>query len=108
LYRIVNDTLAGSGLKVEFNSLFNGTRPMQTSTDSEIIKISEKVTQQISSSVAFGTEGPFFNDMGLETVILGPGDIHVAHQPNEYLQINRIEPSINIISKMMNHFCASK
>ena len=108
LYQIVNDTLAGSGLKVEFNSLFNGTRPMQTSIDSEIIKISEKVTQQISSSVAFGTEGPFFNDMGLETVILGPGDIHVAHQPNEYLQINRIEPSINIISKMMNHFCASK
>ena len=108
LYRIVNDTLAGSGLKVEFNSLFNGTRPMQTSIDSEIIKISEKVTQQISSSVAFGTEGPFFNDMGLETVILGPGDIHVAHQPNEYLQINRIEPAINIISKMLNHFCESK
>ncbi len=108
LHRVVNDTLAGSGLKVEFNSLFNGTPPMQTSIDSEIVKMSEKVTQQNSSSVAFGTEGPFFNDMGLETVILGPGDIDVAHQPNEYLQINRIEPMINILSKMLNHFCESK
>ncbi len=108
LRNIVQGTLAASGLKVEFNAMFDGIPPMQTSKNSEIITLSEKLTNHASESVAFGTEGPFFNGMGIETVILGPGDIDVAHQPNEYLQINRIEPMINILSKMLNHFCESK
>jgi acetylornithine deacetylase len=108
MHRVVKKALEGSGLKVEFNAMFDGTPPMQTALDSEIVKISEKMTQENSSSVAFGTEGPFFNDMGLETVILGPGDIDVAHQQNEYLQIDRIEPMINILSKMLIHFCEPK
>ncbi len=66
------------------------------------------MTNHVSESVAFGTEGPFYNDMGIETVILGPGDIDVAHQPNEYLQIERIEPMINILSKMLIRFCEPK
>lgn len=104
----VKHTLSSTGLKVEFNDLFDGVPPMQTSKDSEIIKMSEELTEHTSESVAFGTEGPFYNDMGIETVILGPGDIDVAHQPNEYLQINRIEPMINILSKMLLHFCEPK
>jgi len=101
----VKDTLAASGLKVEFNAMFDGIPPMQTPKDSEIIHLSEELTGCAAESVAFGTEGPFYNDMGIETVILGPGDIDVAHQPNEYLQIDRIEPMINILSKMLIHFC---
>lgn len=101
----VKQTLSATGLKVEFNNLFNGIPPMQTSKDSEIISLSEALTEHHSECVAFGTEGPFYNDMGIETVILGPGDIDVAHQPNEYLQIDRIEPMISILSKMLLHFC---
>jgi acetylornithine deacetylase len=104
----VKQTLARTGLKVEFNALFDGVPPMQTSKNSEIITISEELTKHASEAVAFGTEGPFYNDMGIETVILGPGDIDVAHQPNEYLQIGRIEPMINILSKMLIHFCEGK
>jgi acetylornithine deacetylase len=104
----VRTSLAASGLNVEFNAMFDGVPPMQTSRDSEIITLSEKLTKHASESVAFGTEGPFYNDMGIETVILGPGDIDVAHQPNEYLQIDRIEPMINILSKMLIHFCEPK
>ncbi len=104
----VKNTLAGSGLNVEFNAMFDGIPPMQTPRNSEIITLSEELTRHTSESVAFGTEGPFYNDMGIETVILGPGDIDVAHQPNEYLQIERIEPMINILSKMLIHFCEGK
>lgn len=104
----VKGALVGTGLNVEFNDLFDGIPPMQTPKESDIIKLSEEYTNEDSGSVAFGTEGPFYNDMGTETVILGPGDIDVAHQPNEYLQIERIEPMINILSKMLNYFCEPK
>lgn len=108
LSKRVRQTIDATGLKVEFNNLFDGIPPMQTSRSSEIIKLSEELTKFTSESVAFGTEGPFYNDMGIETVILGPGDIDVAHQPNEYLQIDRIEPMINILSKMLLYFCEAK
>jgi acetylornithine deacetylase len=55
--------------------------------------------------VAFGTEGPYLNAMGMDTVILGPGDIDQAHQANEYLSLNRIPPMLDILTKMVDHFC---
>ena len=108
LRNIVKETLANTGLEVSFNVMFEGIPPMLTATDSNIVKKTEEYCHTDSGSVAFVTEGPFYNDMGIDTVVLGPGDIDVAHQPNEYLQIERIEPMINILSKLLNHFCEPK
>ena len=101
----VKEALAGTGLEVSFNTLFDGIPAMQTSTESHIVKFSEEYSETESGSVAYVTEGPFYNAMGIDTVVLGPGDIDVAHQPNEYLQIDRIEPMINMLSKLLIHFC---
>ncbi len=101
----VKDALAGTDLEVSFNTIFDGIPAMQTSTESNIIKVSEEYSETESGSVAFVTEGPFYNGMGIDTVVMGPGDIDVAHQPNEYLQIDRIEPMIKILSNMLIHFC---
>ncbi len=108
LHNRVSESLNGSGLKVGFESKVQGIPPMLTPLQSEIIDKAESYTQHAAECVAFGTEGPFFNDMGIETVILGPGDIDVAHQPNEYLQIDRIEPMIDILTKMLLHFSGGR
>ena len=39
----VRDTLAASGLKVEFNAMFDGIPPMQTPKNSEIITLSFRI-----------------------------------------------------------------
>lgn len=33
----------------------------------------------------FGTEAGFFHEAGIPTVVCGPGSIHQAHQPNEWI-----------------------
>ena len=43
--------------------------------------------------------------MGMETVVLGPGDIDQAHQANEYLSMERIDPMKRILTGMIDHFC---
>jgi len=43
--------------------------------------------------------------MGMDTVVLGPGDIDQAHQANEYLSLDRIPPMLDILTKMVDHFC---
>ena len=104
----VKSTLADSGLNLVFTSEVGIVPPMLTSKESEIIRMCEHSTGKAAGCVTFGTEGPFYNQMGIDTVILGPGDIAVAHQPNEYLQIERIEPMIDVLSKMLMHFCGGK
>ncbi len=104
----ISEALKNSGLKLEFTGKVDIVPPMLTSQESEIVSMCESITGNTAGCVTFGTEGPFFNDLGIPTVILGPGDIDVAHQPNEYLQIHRIEPMITILSKLLLHFCGGE
>ncbi len=92
-------------VELTMESLFPGVAPMHTAPESEIVKISEQFTQQRAQSVAFCTEGPFFNDMGIETVILGPGSIRQAHQPDEYIPATQLQPTIDILKKLIHHYC---
>ena len=107
LHDTVRGAVAGRNLGLEFNSAFDGTPPMRTAGDSEIVRITEKLSGHTARAVAYGTEGPFFNELGMETVILGPGDIEVAHRPNEYLPIDRIAPMIDIVTRLTRHFCGA-
>lgn len=103
--RTAMQAIDGRGLTVEFDQVFSGLPGMQTDGDAEIVKLAEKLAGESAGTVAFGTEGPYFNSMGMDTVILGPGDIDQAHQANEYLLIDRINPMVEILQKMIRHFC---
>ena len=41
----------------------------------------------------------------MQTLILGPGDIDQAHQPDEYLEMDRINPTVQILRGLIKEFC---
>jgi len=94
-----------TGLELICRPLFEGTPAMETPASAEIIRYTETLTGQHAMAVAFGTEGPYFNHMGIDTVILGPGDIAQAHQPDEYLDEDRIPPTLKLLQQLITHFC---
>jgi len=106
--KTVMQAIDGRGLTVEFDEVFSGSAGMHTDENAEIIKLAEKLAGEPTGTVAFGTEGPYLNEMGMDTVVLGPGDIDQAHQANEYIPTDRIEPMIAILEKMITHFCINK
>jgi acetylornithine deacetylase len=101
----LRQALADTGLELTCRPLFEGTPAMETPASSEIVRCTEELTGFGASAVAFGTEGPYFNQMGINTVILGPGDIDQAHQPDEYLAEERIAPTIELLRKLIHRFC---
>ena len=105
LRRTVAQAVAGRGLVVEFDEVFPGLPPMQTDPQSEIVRAAEKLTGHAARAVNFGTEGPYLNSLGMDTVVLGPGDIAQAHQANEYIEQKRIQPMQDLVEKMIAHFC---
>lgn len=56
-------------------------------------------------SVAFATEAPFLSKLGIETIVMGPGSIDQAHQPNEFLELAQLDPTIAIIRALINKYC---
>lgn len=94
-----------SGLECNFRMLFEGIPAMETDKNSHIVKLAESLTEQQSQAVAFGTEAPYLNELGCETIILGPGDIAQAHQADEYLSLNRITPMMDLLDKLIHGVC---
>jgi acetylornithine deacetylase len=101
----VRHSLTGSGLTTEFEVLFDGVDPLETPGNSELVKAVESLTGVESGSVVFGTEGPFLAQMGADVVVLGPGSIDQAHQPDEFLLMENLQPAIDILRAMIRGFC---
>jgi len=105
LRRNIMETVDGTGISVEFDGIFPGLPAMETDKNSEIVRLAEKLAGEPACAVGFGTEGPYLNSLGMDTVVLGAGDIDVAHQPDEFLPLDRITPMKKIIQQMIEHFC---
>lgn len=103
--RTVMQAVDGTGLIIEFDSIVPGIPAMYTDADAEIVAIAEKFAGEPAGTVAFGTEGPYFNSIGMDTVVLGAGDIDQAHQANEYLSMDRIRPMQEMLINLIKHFC---
>ncbi len=65
----------------------------------------EMLTGHPAEAVAFGTEGPYLRDLDMDVVVLGPGDIEQAHQPDEYLALDRIPPTLDMLRSLITSFC---
>ncbi|HMY81380.1 MAG TPA: acetylornithine deacetylase [Agitococcus sp.] len=92
-------------IQIEYEAIFEGTPPAETPADSPFVKMVERLTQSESGSVAFGTEAPYFRQLGMDTIILGAGSIETAHQPNEYLPIKNISPLLLWLKQLIHHYC---
>ncbi len=58
-----------------------------------------------AESALFGTEAPYLAELGLQTLVLGAGDIAVAHQPDEYVTIAAIERATDLYARLIQRFC---
>lgn len=105
LHQRVTDALEPAGIAVSFDSLFEGIPAMETPASAEIVQLTQRLTGHTPGAVAFGTEAPYFSQLGMETVILGPGNIEQAHQPDEYLAQQSLQPTIELLQSVIKSVC---
>jgi len=96
-----------SGLELAFRQLMEPVPPFASDEGSEIVAAAEKLTGASAESAAYSTEAPFFQQSGLDAVVLGPGDIAQAHQPDEFLALHRLQPMIDILEGLIRRFCVA-
>lgn len=105
LHQRLRDHMADSGLALDFEALFDGIPAVETAETSAIVQAAERLTGHRAEAVAFGTEAPYLNEMGMETIVMGPGSIDQAHQPDEFIALDQLQPSIDLIKALIRRFC---
>jgi len=108
MQRRLQQVLMDTGISFKTVALFEGVDAIETDKHSNLVKLAEKMTHSEARSVAFGTEAPYYNQIGLETIIMGPGSINQAHQPDEYIEIKSLNPAVDIIRQLIVHYCFKK
>ncbi len=91
-------------VEVVLEPLFAGINPF-SNEHGELAAVAARLTGHAPESVAFGTEGPFLQQLGMDTIIMGPGSIDLAHQPNEYLDLSQVPPAIDVLQQLVRRFC---
>jgi acetylornithine deacetylase len=97
---------AAHNTTIELFSLIDGVQPFEQSATSDIVKLAQQLTGYEAGSVAFATEAPFLQQLGMETIILGPGSINQAHQVDEFLALDQIQPGIDIVRQLIVKLCS--
>lgn len=63
-----------------------------------------KLAEQNSvEAVSYGTEAGHFQNVGVPTIVCGPGSINQAHKPNEYIEVAQLQGAMNLLARVVDH-----
>ncbi len=57
--------------------------------------------------VSFGTEGGLYHDLGIATLVCGPGFIEQAHKPDEFIELAQLERCEQFIADLVDKQCVA-
>ena len=81
---------------------------LSTSSTIEAVQFIQTLLPKETSlgNISFGTEGGLFQDaLTCPVVVCGPGDIAVAHKPNEYVAIEQLNQCDIFLEKLLMSLC---
>ena len=96
---------AKHSIDISLDSLVKHIPPFEQSADSELVTLAESLTGHTASAVAFATEAPFLQQLGMETIVMGPGSIDRAHQPDEYMELEQMRPCVSLLQSFIERYC---
>jgi len=104
LQQAILPALQQRGFEARLDLMHPPVEPFMEQDDAELLQHLCEFTQRSPEVVSFATEAPFLKAFGMETIVLGPGSIDQAHQPDEYLALDQIEPAIKLLSSSIGRY----
>lgn len=93
------------GDRIQIRHLHGGIPGYECEHSAQIVQVVEKLLGEPCDAVNYCTEAPFIQQL-CPTIVLGPGHIEQAHQPDEFLDSRFIQPTQHLLHKLITHFCA--
>ena len=85
---------------ISFETLANAAA-LDTADDAPIAYLGRALARNnLIGRVSFATDAGWLHQAGIPCVVVGPGDIEVAHKPNEFIEISQIEECLGFIDRL--------
>ena len=80
---------------------------LRTASDDPWLSVIERIADAgAATSISYGTEGGLFAAaLGASVVICGPGDIAVAHRPDEYVTVDQLLRCERFLCSLVQQIC---
>ncbi|MCZ2495284.1 acetylornithine deacetylase [Xylophilus sp. Kf1] len=95
-----------TGIVHKLNSVLPG---FATDADSELAQMCFRCAEVDGASaavkVSFGTEAALFHQVGVPTIVCGPGHIAQAHQPNEWATLEQLAWCERFMRRLADEIC---
>ena len=84
-------------------TITNTYPPLSTAKDAEVISFVKSLTgSNATIKVAFGTEGGLFSsELGIPTVVCGPGSMEQGHKPDEFISIEQLNKCDQMLDALL-------
>ena len=97
-----------TGITHKLNSVLPG---FATEASSDIAQLCFKCagidTGAGAGKVSFGTEAALFHQVGVPTIVCGPGHIAQAHQPNEWVSLEQLAWCERFMRRLADEICVN-
>jgi len=88
-----------AAIQIDYVGDVDGLDPMP---DSEAVTLVQELTGGNSVElVPFGTEAGLFQDLGISTVVCGPGHIAQAHKPDEFVELAQLDACLAMLMRLL-------
>lgn len=77
----------------------------ETKADAALVRLAEAISGQKAEPANYCTEAPFIHELGCETIVMGPGSIRQAHQPDEYITLAEVKPAQQQLRELIVKTC---
>jgi len=109
LIHCLHDTLAPLTEKyagrITITELDPSSPSFEQKQPSSLVEFAQTHSGHKCCAVNYATEAPFIQQLGCQTIVMGPGSIDQAHQPNEFLAFSEIDKTEKLLVKLIQHYC---
>jgi len=95
-----------AGSRIDFSEL-SRYPGLLTDRQSQAAKLlAQLIGSQNFSTVAFGSEGGLFDEIGIATVVCGPGSMDQGHKPDEYVTLVQLAACEAMLARLTDWMCS--
>lgn len=93
--------LSGINIRSRIETRQTAEEPVFSGTSGPAVNLIHELTGiSKGQSESYGSEAGFFQDAGVPTIIIGPGDILQAHKIDEYIELDQLVAGIEFLNKL--------
>ena len=100
------DMITSAAEKYGFEYEVSAHTPLYVSTDSDLVQAAVRALNGRSpETVPYGTDGIYLQAVIPEMVVLGPGDIGVAHTVGEFVPLSELTQAVDVYEQIIRDLC---